>query len=184
MTATHPKSLATPTLGRPIISSIVGSANELLHCVRGHGTWDAAAAARAVEQAGQPGGAGRQPDRGSRADGAGARRYHYALLAAAEEYGPSSQADLGRRTGIDRSDMVATVNNLAERRLLERAPDPEDRRRNVITITPAGRRELTHLDGLLAAAQDEFLAPLPEADRRNLIDLLTRLVDHHRGDHG
>lgn len=72
--------------------------------------------------------------------GAGARRYHYALLAAAEEYGPSSQADLGRRTGIDRSDMVATVNDLAERRLLERAPDPEDRRRNVITITPAGRR--------------------------------------------
>ncbi|MFI7289332.1 MarR family winged helix-turn-helix transcriptional regulator [Streptomyces anulatus] len=112
---------------------------------------------------------------------AGARRYHYALLAAAEEYGPSSQAALGRRTGIDRSDMVATVNDLAERRLLERAPDPEDRRRNIITITPAGRRELTHLDRLLAAAQDEFLAPLPAADRRNLIDLLTRLVDHHGG---
>ncbi len=121
-----PTSLATPTLARPTICLIVGSANELLHCVRGHGTWDAAPAARAVEQAGQPGGTGRKPDRGSRADRAGARRYHYALLAAAEEYGPSSQADLGRRTGIDRSDMVATVNDLAERRLLERAPDPQD----------------------------------------------------------
>lgn len=110
---------------------------------------------------------------------AGLRRYHYAVLATVEEYGPASQADLGRRTGIDRSDMVATVNDLAERRLLDRAPDPDDRRRNIITITEAGRRQLTDLDRLLAAAQDEFLAPLPEADRRNLIDLLTRLTQHH-----
>ncbi|MER7498718.1 MarR family winged helix-turn-helix transcriptional regulator [Nonomuraea pusilla] len=111
---------------------------------------------------------------------AGVRRYHYALLAALEEYGPASQAALGRRTGIDRSDMVATVNDLAERQFLERAPDPEDRRRNIVTVTAAGRRQLAHLDQLIAAAQDEFLAPLSEADRRTLIDLLTRLAEHHR----
>ncbi|MGW8488021.1 MarR family winged helix-turn-helix transcriptional regulator [Streptomyces sp. NPDC055886] len=115
---------------------------------------------------------------------AGVRRYHYALLAASQEYGPASQAALGRRTGIDRSDMVATVNDLAERRLVERAPDPEDRRRNTVSITAAGRRELTRLDRLLAAAQDAFLAPLGQADRRTLTDLLTRLVDHHRGEQG
>ncbi|MBB5781839.1 MarR family winged helix-turn-helix transcriptional regulator [Nonomuraea jabiensis] len=114
---------------------------------------------------------------------AGVRRYHYALLAALEEYGPASQAALGRRTGIDRSDMVATVNDLAERQFLERAPDPDDRRRNVITITAAGRSQLTHLDRLLAAAQDAFLAPLPADDRRTLIDLLTRLVAHHGDKH-
>ena len=33
---------------------------------------------------------------------AGARGYHYRLLAALDEYGPSSQAALGRHTGIDR----------------------------------------------------------------------------------
>jgi MarR family transcriptional regulator, lower aerobic nicotinate degradation pathway regulator len=110
---------------------------------------------------------------------AGLRRYHYALLATLEEAGPASQAALGRRTGIDRSDMVATVNDLADRGLLERAPDPADRRRNVITVTEAGRTRLTQLDQLLAAAQDEFLAPLPDDDRRQLIDLLTRVVDHH-----
>ncbi|MER6171908.1 MarR family winged helix-turn-helix transcriptional regulator [Streptosporangium sp. NPDC001681] len=114
---------------------------------------------------------------------AGVRRYHYSLLAALEEYGPDSQAALGRRTGIDRSDMVATVNDLAERHLLERAPDPEDRRRNIVTITAAGQKQLAHLDRLLAAAQDEYLAPLSAADRRNLIDLLTRLVDQHGGKH-
>ncbi|MBB2744795.1 UNVERIFIED_ORG: DNA-binding MarR family transcriptional regulator [Microbispora rosea subsp. rosea] len=115
---------------------------------------------------------------------AGVRRYHYALLATLEEYGPASQAALGRRTGIDRSDMVATVNELAERRLLERTPDPEDRRRNIITITAAGRGQLSHLDRLIATAQDEFLAPLPAADRRNLIDLLIRVIDHHSDKHG
>jgi DNA-binding MarR family transcriptional regulator len=112
---------------------------------------------------------------------AGVRRYHYALLAALEEHGPGSQAALGRRTGIDRSDMVATVNDLAERGLLQRAPDPDDGRRNIIRITEDGRERLTHLDRLIAAAQDEFLAPLPAADRQHLIDLLTRLVDHHGG---
>ncbi|ACZ89521.1 MarR family winged helix-turn-helix transcriptional regulator [Streptosporangium roseum] len=110
---------------------------------------------------------------------AGVRRYHYKLLATLEEYGPGSQAALGRRTRIDRSDMVAIVNDLVERQLLERAPDPEDRRRNIITITAAGRGQLTRLDRLVAAAQDEFLAPLPAADRRTLVDLLTRLADHH-----
>ncbi|UCM87415.1 MarR family winged helix-turn-helix transcriptional regulator [Streptomyces marincola] len=111
--------------------------------------------------------------------GADSRRYHYALLAALEEYGPASQAALGLRTGIDRSDVVATVNDLAERHLLDRAPDPRDRRRNVISITAAGRDRLAHLDRLLAAAQDEFLAPLPAADRHALTGLLTRLVEHH-----
>ncbi|MEV0430874.1 MarR family winged helix-turn-helix transcriptional regulator [Micromonospora sp. NPDC050495] len=110
---------------------------------------------------------------------AGVRRYHYALLAALAEFGPASQAALGRRTGIDRSDMVATVNELADRRLLERAPDPADRRRNIVSITAAGRSRLTDLDRLVADAQEEFLAPLPAADRRRLVDLLTRLVDHH-----
>ncbi|GAB2942870.1 MarR family winged helix-turn-helix transcriptional regulator [Nonomuraea fastidiosa] len=110
---------------------------------------------------------------------AGARRYHYALLATVEEYGPASQAALGRRTGIDRSDVVAAVNDLAAQGLLERAPDPDDRRRNIITITPAGRKRLADLDRLLAAAQDAYLAPLSPADRRTLTDLLTRLVEHH-----
>jgi MarR family transcriptional regulator, lower aerobic nicotinate degradation pathway regulator len=107
------------------------------------------------------------------------RRHHYVLLAALDEVGPASQADLSRRTTIDRSDIVAALNELAERGLVERSPDPADRRRNVITLTAAGRRQLHKLDRLLDRAQDDLLAPLSPAERQQLVHLLTRVVDHH-----
>jgi MarR family transcriptional regulator, lower aerobic nicotinate degradation pathway regulator len=73
---------------------------------------------------------------------AGSCGYHYRLLAALQEFGPASQAKLGRRTGMDRSDVVAAVNELAGRGLADRSPDPADGRRNIITITPAGTAHL------------------------------------------
>ncbi|MBX7267040.1 winged helix-turn-helix transcriptional regulator [Micromonospora sp. Llam7] len=110
-----------------------------------------------------------------------ARGYHYRLLAALDETGPTSQADLGRHSGIDRSDIVSTLNDLADRHLVRRDPDPDDRRRNVVNITPAGRRELTHLQQALDTAQDTLLAPLDPTERRELVRLLDRLLTHHRG---
>ena len=107
------------------------------------------------------------------------RRHHYVLLAALDDGGPASQADLSRRTTIDRSDIVAALNELAERGLVARSPDPTDRRRNVVSLTAAGRRHLHKLDRILDRAQDDLLAPLSPADRRELVDLLTRVVDHH-----
>ena len=109
---------------------------------------------------------------------AGVRGYHYRLLAALEEFGPASQAALGRRTSIDRSDVVAVLNDLAARGLIERSPDPDDRRRNVITITPAGTEQLEALDQVVAGVQERLLAPLSPADRTRLVGLLTRLLAH------
>ncbi len=110
---------------------------------------------------------------------AGARGYHYRLLAALEEFGPASQATLGRRTGIDRSYVVEAVNELANGGLVERARDPDDRRRNVVTITPAGVRQLRRLDEVLAGIQDELFAPLSAEERAQLARLLARVLDHH-----
>ncbi|NKZ03058.1 MarR family winged helix-turn-helix transcriptional regulator [Actinomadura latina] len=110
---------------------------------------------------------------------AGARGYHYRLLAALDEYGQASQAALGRTTGIDRSDVVAALNELAAKGLVERSPDPSDRRRNIITLTADGTRHLQELDEVLAGIQDELLAPLAPAEREQLTALLTRLADHH-----
>src|SRR5215831_19524204 len=81
---------------------------------------------------------------------AGSRGYLYRLLAALQEFGPASQASLGRRTAMDRSDVAAAVNELVSRGLADRSPDPADGRRNVITITPAGTAHLRRLEELLA----------------------------------
>ncbi len=105
----------------------------------------------------------------------GVRGYDYRVLAALDEHGPSSQAELGRGTGIDRSDIVATVNSLVAAGLARRAPDPDDGRRNVVTITKRGSSTLTRLDAVVDRVQAELLAPLSEAERRTLVALLRKL---------
>jgi DNA-binding MarR family transcriptional regulator len=109
----------------------------------------------------------------------GSRGYDYRLLAALQEFGPASQASLGRHTAMDRSDVAAAVSELVSRGLAGRALDPADRRRNVISITPAGTAHLRRLEELLAGVQDELLTPLSPAERQQLVRLLSRIVEHH-----
>ncbi len=109
----------------------------------------------------------------------GVRRHHYALLTTLDEVGPGSQAALSDCSAVDRGDMVSTIDELVEQGLVERTPDPTDRRRNVVTITPAGRRLLRKLDRLVARIQDQLLAALSVDEREQLVLLLTRVVDHH-----
>jgi DNA-binding MarR family transcriptional regulator len=109
---------------------------------------------------------------------ADARKWHYAVLATLAEFGPASQAELSDRTRIYRSDIVAVVTELAARGQVERAPDPADRRRNVVSLTAAGRRQLRRLDKVLAGVQDEVFAALTPAQRQQLTGLLTVLVEN------
>ena len=78
---------------------------------------------------------------------------------------------------MDRSDVVAAVSELAGERLVERAVDQADRRRNVVTMTAAGAARLERLDRVLADVQDELLAPLAPAERVELRRLLTLMLD-------
>ena len=110
----------------------------------------------------------------------GARGYHYRILAALAEFGPASQADLGRRCNMDRSDVVAAINELAGQSRVERTPDPDDRRRNRVTLTPAGLQQLKRMDQALDRVQDDLLGPLSPAERQTLTRLLTRLLTHHQ----
>ncbi|MEV4319717.1 MarR family transcriptional regulator [Actinocrispum sp. NPDC049592] len=111
--------------------------------------------------------------------GVGARKWHYAVLATLDEFGSASQAELSDRTRIYRSDLVAVINELTERRFVERSPDPADRRRNVVSMTAAGRHHLGQLDRLLTEVQDDVLAPLTSQDREQLTRLLAALVREH-----
>ncbi|MEV1171225.1 MarR family transcriptional regulator [Nonomuraea sp. NPDC049784] len=117
---------------------------------------------------------------GFEAHGSGLRSYHYRLLAALEEWGPASQAELGRKTGIDRSDVTAVLTELESRNLVERSVDPEHKRRNIVTITAEGVEQLVELDKVIDGIQDEFLAPLTAAQRRQFLTLVSRLVDARR----
>ncbi|WP_027341265.1 MarR family winged helix-turn-helix transcriptional regulator [Hamadaea tsunoensis] len=106
--------------------------------------------------------------------------YHYRILAALREFGAQSQADLGRRGNLDRSDVVAALNELAASGCIERTPDPADRRRNLVRLTDAGVDQLHRMDRSLDRVQDELLGPLSADERATLTGLLTRLLAHHR----
>ncbi|WP_159622358.1 MarR family winged helix-turn-helix transcriptional regulator [Ruania rhizosphaerae] len=107
----------------------------------------------------------------------GVRPYHYRILAALDESGPVSQAELGRATGSDRSDISVAIEALCSSGLTARQADPADRRRNVISLTDRGRSELHRLDAVLDEAQERFLAPLTRAEQVVFLQLIARLSD-------
>jgi DNA-binding MarR family transcriptional regulator len=107
-------------------------------------------------------------------------RTDFAALAALEEYGPLSQAEIGRRLGLDRNDVNAVVSRLEGHRQVDRKPDAADRRRNVVTLTDLGRRHLGDLQEHADAVQDELLAGLDAEERRQLRNLLDKVLGSHQ----
>jgi MarR family transcriptional regulator, lower aerobic nicotinate degradation pathway regulator len=101
------------------------------------------------------------------------------VLSALAERGAASQAALGRRLSIDRSDMHALLRDLERDGLVARVRDAHDHRRILIELTPAGARARKRLDKRVEAAQEALVAPLSAADRGELHRLLAQLVDHH-----
>jgi MarR family transcriptional regulator, lower aerobic nicotinate degradation pathway regulator len=138
--------------------------------VRGHVFWPLGRAARTAQQLAQ-----------ASLAAAGMHRGYYGVLASLEEFGPAAQADIGRRLGLDPSDMVAILNDLEDRQWVSREPDPTDRRRNKVTLTPAGQAAVARADQAVAGAEDELLAPLGPADRATLTSLLERLARPRAG---
>jgi DNA-binding MarR family transcriptional regulator len=109
----------------------------------------------------------------------GTHRYQLAVLATLDAFGAVSQAELCRRTNIDRSDMNAVVNELEAEGIVTRVSDPEDRRQNIVEMTKTGKVRFKRLKAGLAEAEDRALAPLAPADRRELLRLLRILHDYH-----
>jgi DNA-binding MarR family transcriptional regulator len=106
----------------------------------------------------------------------GARRQHFTVLTSLSEQGPTSQAELGRRLSIDRSDLHALLGELERDGIVTRVRDEQDRRRNVVMLTRAGQSVLAQLDMRIDAAQDALLEPLSAGERRELSRLLQKLL--------
>jgi DNA-binding MarR family transcriptional regulator len=113
----------------------------------------------------------------------GMRKQHFSVLAAIDELGAPTQAALVRGLAIDGSDMVAVLSDLEGRGYVQRWRDDTDRRRNVIRLTPEGEAALARLDAQVEAAQDVIFAPLDDAEREQLRDLLARVLEYHRPRH-
>ena len=107
----------------------------------------------------------------------GPRGYQVLAAAARDEHG--SQLALAQHLGVDRTVMTYLLDSLAEAGLIQRRPDPADRRARRVVATARGRALLGELGERLRAAEDQVLAGLDEAeDRQAFRTLLQRLALH------
>jgi DNA-binding MarR family transcriptional regulator len=86
-----------------------------------------------------------------------------------------SQHALAERLGIPPSRMVALVDGLEEMGLLERRPDPDDRRVRGLFLTRKGRTVLEKAGKIAIDYETQLCAGINREERDQLIDLLQRL---------
>jgi len=86
-----------------------------------------------------------------------------------------TQTRLAEAVGLDRSTLVAVLDQLEERGLLERRQG-EDRRTNGLWLTRKGKATLGRMKDRILAHETRIAAQLNEAERRTLLGLLRRLA--------
>ncbi|ESR68498.1 MarR family transcriptional regulator [Pseudomonas aeruginosa VRFPA05] len=100
----------------------------------------------------------------------------WAALVRLGETGPCPQNQLGRLTAMDAATIKGVVERLDKRGLIQRSADPDDGRRLLVSLSPAGRAEL---EAGLAAAREinrQALASLSPQEQETLRALLARLI--------
>ena len=99
-----------------------------------------------------------------------------AVLSALARNGPVSQQQVSREFGIDRTTMVALVDALEGKGLVERRPHVTDRRKNMVQLTDEGERVFRHAAPAVDEAERRFLEPLSDGDVEGLRTALRTLV--------
>ena len=115
----------------------------------------------------------------ARAEAAGFELYDYSVLAILAEGVRETQGTIAATLGVDPSRLVALLDSLEERGLVERQRDPLDRRRHVVSITADGKRELARIRRVFKQLEDEFFAPLDDDTRAEFHELLIRLAERN-----
>jgi len=87
-----------------------------------------------------------------------------------------SQQEVARRLGIDRTTMVALIDGLERKSLVQRRPLPDDRRKNIVQLTAAGSETLAGATRAADDAERRFLGPLGEAGAERFKDALRALL--------
>ena len=92
-----------------------------------------------------------------------------------------AQQDLAALARIDPSSMVAVLDELERRGVVERRIDAEDRRRRAVHLTEDGKRQMEVLQRAAVEAGASFLAPLSDEERAALNALLQKLAGLKQG---
>lgn len=100
----------------------------------------------------------------------------YDYLAVLADLGPLSQRRVAAVLGVDPSRVVALTDELQERGLVSREVDPGDRRRNLVSLTRAGRSFTARIARLAAGVEKELVAGLTRAEQDELRRLLKRVA--------
>ncbi|WP_022683419.1 MarR family winged helix-turn-helix transcriptional regulator [Sphingobium bisphenolivorans] len=99
--------------------------------------------------------------------------------------GPDArQADLAEELGITQPSLVRTLDQLQAAGLVERLPNPDDRRSNRLAFTPEGQELVGKIETRLGALRQELLDGVPDAAVEivvNVLNLLERRMSDHRG---
>jgi len=102
---------------------------------------------------------------------------HYGLLTLLVHEGPVSQGRLGEVMKIDRTTMVALIDDLERAGHVDRTRNPEDRRAYALAATASGKRVQGKAATLMKQVYDETLSPLSAEDRRELRRMLRAIIE-------
>ena len=101
----------------------------------------------------------------------------FRVLNAVDAAEGKSQQTIGEAIGAPASRMVAIVDELEQRGLVERRPHPGDRRIRALYLTAAGRKLLARGRRIAMEHEEELTRGMSEADRKRLIALLQTVVE-------
>lgn len=102
----------------------------------------------------------------------------YLALKRLGEHGPMTPGELARTLNYNPGSLTRLLDKLQEAGYLQRAPHPSDRRSLRLELTAAARTKHARVVACAETAAEKAFAGFTGAERRELSDLLTRLLDH------
>lgn len=105
----------------------------------------------------------------------GVSMWGYSVLLALDRSAIRTQAALAEAIGADKTRIIAILDELQQNGLIERVPDPEDRRARLLEITKEGRRRKDAVQAAIQTGEERWLGTLSASDRATFLRVLQEL---------